>query len=138
LLLLAGVEASAGNRSGAISRYRSVLDLDASNIMALNNLANLMALQDSAEALKMAQQALELAPDNAAVQDTLGWVYYRKGAYQTAIEYLKLAVSREPTPVRQFHLGMSYLKFGDRTTGNKLVTEAIRRDPDLPKNEQAW
>ena len=138
LVLLAGVEYREGNRTGAISRYRSALAADGSNVTALNNLAYIVSVDDPTEALNLAQQAMELAPDNAAVEDTLGWVYHRKGVYRTAIEYLKKAVAKESTPRRQFHLGMSYLKAGDRELGTKLVQEAIRKDPKLPRTEQGW
>jgi tetratricopeptide (TPR) repeat protein len=107
-------------------------------VVALNNLAYYLASENADEALKFAQQAAELAPDSPYVQDTLGWIYYRKGLYSSAIRYLKTAVAKEPNPRRQFHLGMSYLKSGDRGLGQSLVQTALRQDPNLPKNEQGW
>ena len=73
------------------------------------------------------------APDNPTIQDTLGWVYYRKGLYSMAVRYLKTATEKQPTPLRQFHLGMSYLKAGDRGTGEKLVSAALQKEPNLVK-----
>jgi Tfp pilus assembly protein PilF len=93
---------------------------------------------DPDEASKLAQRAAELAPDNAAVQDTLGWVYYRKGNYTTALPYLKAAVTKEPTPRREFHLAVCYLKSGNKDLGEKLLQKAIREDPKLPAKEQGW
>jgi tetratricopeptide (TPR) repeat protein len=138
LLESANVELEAGNREGAISRYRTVLDADSSNLMALNNLAYILALDNTDEALKLAQKATEIAPDSPAVQDTIGFVYYRRGNYLTAVNYFKTAVAKEPTPRRQFHLAMSYLKSGDQNLGQKMLEAALEKDPSLPKTEHGW
>lgn len=138
LLLSARADEQAGDAQAAIARYRAVVNLDQSNLIALNNLAYLLVTNDPDEALKYAQQAVEMAPGEATVQDTLGWIYYRRGLYSMAVRYLKSAVEKEPNPRRQFHLGMSYLKIGDQANGQKLVREALAKDPNLAKTEQGW
>lgn len=138
LLLSARAEEAAGDHASVIARYRAVLNADSSNLIALNNLAYVLAADNPDEALKFAQQAAEKAPDSPFVQDTLGWIYYRKGLYTMAVRYLKNAVDKESTPRRQFHLGMSYLKVGDQLTGQKIVREALQKDPNLAKTEQGW
>ena len=135
--MLAGIQEETGDREGWIARYRSVLAIDSRNLFALNNLAWSLAADHPDEALTYAQQAGEIAPDNAAVEDTLGWIYYRKGIYQTAVDYLKNAVAKESTPRRQFHLAMSYIKAGDRELG-KRPSAALQKDPSLAKTEQGW
>ena len=65
LLSLANLEENAGNQPGAAIRYRAVLEVDASNLFALNNLAYSLVATDPDEASKLAQRAVELAPDNA-------------------------------------------------------------------------
>ena len=136
LLLLAELE-SPTNESGAIARYRSVLAVDESNLIALNNLGYLLAKDHPDEALRFSQRALELAPDNADVQDSLGWVLYRKGLYEIAVSHLKTAFEKAPTPVRQFHLGMTYLKVGNQELGQQLIRRATEKDPNLVKEAQA-
>ena len=79
--MAATLELARGNQPTAIQRYRAILDIDRSNVTAMNNLAYLIALKDPDEALKLAQQAVELAPNDASVRDTMGWVYYRKWAF---------------------------------------------------------
>jgi tetratricopeptide (TPR) repeat protein len=138
LLLSARAEGAAGARANMIASYRAVLSIDNSNLFALNNLAYELAPENPDEALKFAQQAAELAPESPNVQDTLGWVYYRKGLYTMAARCLKTAVDKEMTPQRQFHLGMAYLKTGDRVNGQKIVLEALQKDPNLAKTEQGW
>jgi cellulose synthase operon protein C len=138
LLRLASLDENTGNQPGAAARYRAVLDVDASNLIALNNLAYYLVAGDPDQALKLAQRAVELAPDNGAVQDTLGWVYYRQGNYTLAERYLKAAVAKEATPSREFHLAVCYLKNGNKGLGEKLLQKALQQDPKLPTTEQGW
>ena len=138
LLGLASLEENAGNQPGAAIRYRAVLDVDGANVFALNNLAYSLAVADPDEASRFAQRAAELAPDNATVQDTLGWVYCRKANYSTALTYLKAAVAKEPTPRREFHLAVCYLKSGNKELGAQLLQKALQQDPKLATKEPGW
>lgn len=137
-LMLADAKATGGRRVEAIAGFRSVLDLDGSNVIALTNLANLIVVDNPDEALRFAQRAVELAPDDVTTQDALGLVYYRKGIYSSAVQHLKLAVAKEPTPRRQFHLAMTYLKAGDKDRGQQLLSAALKTDPNLTNTERGW
>jgi tetratricopeptide (TPR) repeat protein len=138
LMKLAAIEEEAGNAAQAMASYRAVLDADGSNLTAMNNLAYHLALENPDEALKLAQQAAEAAPDSPDVQDTLGWVFYRKGIYNKATEYLKSAYTRSPTAQREFHLAMAYIKQGDTTTGRQMLAAALAKSPGLAKTELGW
>ncbi len=138
LALMAQLEQKAGNVSAAVDRYREMLRADPSNAFVLNNIAYLTVGENPDEALQLAQQAVELAPDAAAIQDTIGWVLYRKGLYSRAVEHLKKAVETEPTPRREFHLAVCYLKTGDKALGKQILDAALKKDPNLPKTEQGW
>jgi tetratricopeptide (TPR) repeat protein len=69
-------------------------------------------------ALSLAQTARRRMPDSPAAADTLGWVYYQKGAYRSAIdslqEALKLGQANNSPDLSRFHyhLGMAYTKTG--------------------------
>jgi len=137
-LLLAQLEADDGNVAAAIERYRKALNLDARNARALNNLAYLLLDgKQPDEALKYAQQAKQLDPDNAAVDDTLGWTYYQKGIYSLAVTHLQSAVSREVSARRQYHLAMACLKAGDASQGRRALETALKLDPKLPEAQEA-
>jgi len=138
LLLSARVEKQLGNYTVAVARYRSVLNIDGSNLEALNNLAYTIVQDDLDGALKLAQNAAALAPNDANVMDTLGLVYYRKGLYTTAIPLLKSAFDREPTPRHRFHLGLVYLKGGEAALGRQNVELALQQDPTLKTSERLW
>ncbi len=138
-LKLAGLEDQAGNVPAAIEEYRKVLAADPNNLLALNNLAFRLA-NDSRqpdEALKFAQQAKELAPENPFIDDTLGWAFYQKGLYPNAVQHLEAAVRRQATAQRQYHLAMAYLKSGDTRRGETALRAALEQDPNLAEAKLA-
>jgi cellulose synthase operon protein C len=138
LILLAKAEEAAGDRAAVMEVYRRVLTLEPSNVIALNNLGYLLAAKHPDQALGFAQKAVEMEPENPDFLDTLGWVYYRQGNYGSATRYLKAAVAKQPTPQRQFHLALAYLKSGEKDLGQKLLATALAQDASLAKKEQGW
>ncbi len=133
--MLGELEEKAGNPSAGIPHYRKALEADPNNLTALNNLAYLLAngTDQIDEALKCAQKAKELDPNAWAVEDTIGWAFYRKGLYDSAVIHLRNAVRREPTAVRKYHLGMAWLRAGDQQHGRQVLDEARRMNPNLPE-----
>jgi tetratricopeptide (TPR) repeat protein len=137
-LWLGHIEQKAGNSAGAMTHYRNVLEADAGQVVALNNLAFLLAEAGQAEeALKYAEKAKELAPSNAAVEDTLGWVLYRRGLYGMALTHLESADRREPSARRKCHLAMAYFQAGQREQANAALAQALKLDPNVPEREAA-
>jgi len=62
-------------------------------------------------ALSMAQTARRALPDSPNTADTLGWAYYQKGIYNTAIDLFKEALKKNPDDATyHYHLGMAYQK----------------------------
>jgi len=133
------VEQTAGNYLAASEHYRKVLESNPRALAPLNSLAYIFAefLNKPAEALRYAQAAKEIAPDNAGVDDTLGWTYYRMGLYPSAVRHLELAVKREPTARRHAHLAMAYAKNGDSRRAKQALDQAVKMDPKLPETSQA-
>jgi tetratricopeptide (TPR) repeat protein len=137
-LWLGHIEQRAGNAAAAMAHYRAVLAADARHVTALNNLAYLLAEAGRPqEALKFAEKAKELAPDNAAVENTLGWVLYQSGLYSLAVTHLESADRREPSARRKCHLAMAYFKLGRRQQAERLLAEAVQMDPRVPERETA-
>lgn len=139
MLMLGSVHEREQRYLDAVRLYRSLVELDGSNVQALNNLAYLLAerLNQADDALQYADKAEELAPHNGMIKDTIGWVLFRKGLYPQAVERLKEAVSIEATPVRQAHLAMAYYKAGEPKRGKELLEAVLARDPGLPEVAEA-
>jgi tetratricopeptide (TPR) repeat protein len=114
------------------------VELNPDNVAALNNLAYLNAALDVDGSLKYALHAAEISPNNPMVQDTLGWIYYRKGDYQKAVEFLAPSVSKQPSPSGEFHLAMAYFKACDKDRGQQYLNKALAQDPNLFKTEEGW
>ena len=129
------LEERAGNPAAAIPHYRRALEADPNNLAALNNLAYQLANSTDHldEALKYAQQAKELDPNSAVVEDTIGWAFYRKGLYESAVTHLLSAAGAKGTAVGKYHLAMAYLKAGDRQHGRQTLDEARKLDASLPE-----
>ena len=81
---------------------------------------------DAASLDKAVELAVKLEKtEQPAFLDTAGWIYYRKGDYARAAEILKGVVEKAPeVPVFQYHLGMVYLKLGDKTAASEHLTRA--------------
>jgi tetratricopeptide (TPR) repeat protein len=138
-LLLASLDSKTGNQAAAIEHYRRVLESGPRNAGTLNNLAYLLAEHTSQpdEALKYAEQAKEIAPASPEVDDTLGWIYYRKGIYLTAVKHLESATAKNSTALHKYHLAMAYLKAGDLKRGQQTLDAALKIDSKLPEAQAA-
>jgi tetratricopeptide (TPR) repeat protein len=99
----------------AEERFRKVLAGDSQNAMALNYLGYMLADRGVrlSEALAFIKKAVDLDPQNGAYLDSLGWVQFRLGNYESAEEYLRKAEVRNGTdPTIQDHLAELYNKTG--------------------------
>jgi len=77
-------------------------------------------------------------PDDPVISDTLGWVYYNKGAYLKALSHLKDSVRKDPESVAaRYHLGMAYFKKGELNDAREELTKALKRKKDFKGSEEA-
>ncbi|MGA7412664.1 MAG: tetratricopeptide repeat protein [Bryobacteraceae bacterium] len=116
--------------------YERALQLDGDNALAKNNLAWLLVEHGGNIdlALTLAQQAKEKLYDNPQVTDTIGWVYYKKGVYKTARDYLKQSVEKDQkNPTFQYQLGMAEQKLGNQDAARRDLLNAIALDPQSPE-----
>lgn len=104
--LFEGIEAQRQNdRTAALIAYETTLKRNPDNVEALNNAAWLYGEQKDGRGLATAEKAARLAPENAAVLDTYGWLLVQNRQRAKGIEVLERAAKLAPgTPEIQEHL----------------------------------
>ncbi|MXZ13055.1 MAG: tetratricopeptide repeat protein [Candidatus Dadabacteria bacterium] len=75
---------------------------------------------------ELINRALELAPGRGYIIDSLGWVYYQRGDFAKALEYLLRASEiPPPDPTILEHVGDAYEKLGKRELAQENYTKAL-------------
>jgi cellulose synthase operon protein C len=146
LYILAGeMYASQNKWDQAKDMYQKALAIQSDNPLASNNLAYVI-LQQSGNidvALAMAQTARRGMPDSPNVADTLGWAYYQKGVYQSAIEMFQEALrlneknGAPDDPTVHFHLGLAYQRTKQPLQARQQLERALKLDPNNPDARKA-
>jgi tetratricopeptide (TPR) repeat protein len=124
---LAALHDNRGRPDQAEAGYRKVLQMDPGNVMALNNLAFLLAVRGAgaAEALELITRALRVAGPTAELLDTRAQVYLALGRGEKARDDLAEAIGQQPrTAVYQFHLAEAYRAAGNRDEADKALEQA--------------
>jgi len=83
------------------------------------------------QAFQMLTQAVELAPRDGMIIDSLGWAYYRMGRYEDAVRELEKAVElKAGDPTINDHLGDAYWKVGRKLEAKFQWDHAKNSDPE--------
>lgn len=84
------------------------------------------------EALKYAQQDLNMRPENIDANQLIAWIYYKKGDYANAeIHTEKTMATNIKNPDIMYKAGLIYTAAGNTAAGNKLMREAQKINPNL-------
>jgi tetratricopeptide (TPR) repeat protein len=125
------------NWEQAKGMYQKALEIQPDNPRASNNLAYLLLQQGGNVdmALAMAQTARRGMPDSSNAADTLGWAYFQKGVYQSAIdmfqESLRLSERRGgDDPTVHYHLGLAYQKVNQLGEARQQLERALKINPN--------
>jgi tetratricopeptide (TPR) repeat protein len=82
------------------------------------------------EALALIERAHALAPNDAAIIDSLGWVQYRRGNLQEARRHLERAFRLRPEGEVGAHLGEVLWMLGERDAAREVWRQARKIEPD--------
>jgi tetratricopeptide (TPR) repeat protein len=121
-----------GNRDKAIELWKRALKINPNHVPTLNSLGYIYAEEgiNLDEAEVMVKKALEKEPNNGAYLDSLGWVYFKRGDYQKAEKYLKIAITLTKDPIIYDHLGELYDKLGNIEEAIKYYKEGVEYFPN--------
>lgn len=81
------------------------------------------------EARQLIAHALDLAPKEPAIIDSMGWVEYRLGRLQDAERWLTQAYAARPDGDVAAHLGEVLWQAGQKDRARAIWAEGLQRDP---------
>jgi tetratricopeptide (TPR) repeat protein len=121
----------------AQSFYQKALDVKPDDPLASNNVAYILLETNSNPdlALRLAQTARRGKPEMSNIADTLGWAFYQKGIYGSAIsmfqEAIKLAAqNKEPdNATYHYHLGLAYARSAQPSLAKQHLERVLKIDP---------
>ena len=134
-ILAGGIYENNQDWDHAKQQYQKALEVQPDNPLASNNLAYVMLQQGGNVdvAFAMAQTARRQLPDNPNSADTLGWAFYHKAVYGSAISLFKEAVKKEPDKALfNYHLGLAYAKSGQLDLARQQLDRVVKINPNFP------
>ncbi len=91
-----------------------------------------LKVNDFDNALKHALIEYNRRPNNIDVNQTLAWVYYKRGEYADADKYIKVAMkTNSQNPELLYEAGLIYVKSGNSTEGLVLMKKSLEINPFL-------
>ncbi|MHB0960781.1 MAG: tetratricopeptide repeat protein [Pirellulaceae bacterium] len=113
----------------AVTLYREILTKDPSNLAIKNNLAELLGLlgQSLDEALKLAQETIEVMGAQPVLLDTRATVYLARGEHALALNDMQKVIAEDPKPNRYFHLARTLQAAGRSAEAHDALLQAQAR-----------
>lgn len=111
---------------------RKLIQLEPEHAHAYNALGYSLADRNLRlqEAYKLIEKAVELAPDDPFIMDSMGWVQYRLGNFAEGVNYLRRAFAARPDPEIAAHLGEVLWVEGDKDEAKHVWNSALKDNPD--------
>ena len=128
LVCLADLRDFQGSHAEAVKVYRQALAAEPTNVIALNNLAYLLALHDNRgqEALELLGRAVKVIGVTPELLDTRAVIHMRLGQPQQAIRDLEEAVAEAPQPTRCFHLAQAHRQLQNAAAAREAFRQGRR------------
>jgi len=127
-----------GRRDEARKSYEATVNGTENAPVAANNLAFIYAEQgvNLDVALHLATSAKQRLPDDPSVDDTIGWIYYKKDLPLLAVRPFGDSLRKRPgAAVVLYHLGMAYAKLGDKDKAHDTLGRALKIEPMVGGDE---
>lgn len=130
---------SEGQVEEANGHYRQALAFMPNDLVATNNLAaNLSEAGSLDEAVQYAKRARAFTPSLAAVQDTAGWIFFKKGLIDDARAMLADAAAKLPDDALvHYHYGMVLSARGEKELAAMHLRAALSDPQPFPGADQA-
>lgn len=121
-----------GRTDDSLRELEALLEKHPDDPVALNALGYTLADRTDRydEAYRYIKRAYDLTPDNPAIVDSMGWIEYRMGNNEAAIEYLRRAWTLSRDPEIAAHLGEVLWQTGDRDAAQEVWFESLSENPE--------
>jgi tetratricopeptide (TPR) repeat protein len=109
---------------------RQVIALDPGHAHAHNALGYSLAdrTQRLPEALALITRALEIAPKDPFILDSMGWIKFRMGQFKEAVDYLQRAYAIRPEAEIAAHLGEALWMSGQQSEARTVWAKGVSQD----------
>jgi tetratricopeptide (TPR) repeat protein len=127
-----------GKRDEARKSYEATVNGTENAPVAANNLAFIYAEQGTNLdiALQLATSAKQRLPDDPSIDDTIGWIYYKKDLPSLAVRPLEDSIRKRPdSPEVLYHLGLAYAKLGDKAKAHDALGRALKLNAKVGGDE---
>ncbi len=113
------------------SRLRKLIEIQPEGAQAYNALGYSYADRKLRlpEAQQLIEKALQLAPNDPFILDSMGWVLYRQGDLDSALAHLQRAYALRRDPEIAAHLGEVLWMLGRKNEAQAILREAQKKDP---------
>ncbi|WP_435685180.1 XrtA/PEP-CTERM system TPR-repeat protein PrsT [Sedimenticola selenatireducens] len=106
--------------------YEALINADSKDPEVFNNLSMIRFRQGQDGALALARTAQELAPENPAINDTLGWILVTTGKPAEGLRYLRNASLREASNKGiRFHIAAALVALGRKDEARQELQELV-------------
>jgi Tfp pilus assembly protein PilF len=124
--MLADAYIKTGDKRSAAEQYQQILQRQPKHIPSLNNLAWLYHETGDARALPTAREAYALAPQSAAIMDTLGWILVQSGQVAEGLSLLEKAASPAGAPAEiKYHYAAALARSGAKDRAKEQLTQLL-------------
>lgn len=129
LMVLADLWSFRGKCDEAESLYREVLKKSDRNVLAMNNLAMLLAVRNKqlGDAKKHIDIAIKIAGPRPNLLDTRAMIYLAMNKPKGALDDLGEAMTQASGPTLYFHLAQVHYQFGKEKTAREALKEGNKR-----------
>lgn len=122
----------------AAAQLESTARRQPQNVVALNNLAQAYRMSNDPRAQQAAERAYELAKDQPAIMDTLGWILVDQGDAARGLAILQQAIAKAPQARDiRYHLAMGFFKVGDKQAARREVEQLTSGDMKFAEADAA-
>lgn len=132
-LLRGQIYAMTGNYNHAKKEFKSVIEMDPNNLIAINNLAWILCENDGQchQALELVKKGLKKTDNYPDLIDTCGVIYYRLANYQKAIQNFNRSIALYPNDSAAvtgsyFHLARAQARINENSRAVDNLRKAIQ------------